>query len=152
MLSMWEMTLADVVFTHQDTEGVVRHFAVSRIVERYRDEQIVAVPINHQFARHVVQYNGLEEHRYNRITNEVILSSPVIYATLRLRPGEDEPFHILIDGSHRYAWAAAHRWTEIPAIILAPEQWEPFLIDVPEDITELAMRDIRNGTAKSYLP
>lgn len=150
MISMWDMSFSDVVFTHSDTEGVVRHFAVSRLLERYGQEEMVIIPMDYEFARHVVQNNGLEPHRYARITHEIVLRNPVLYVEVQ-RPGKPVT-HILIDGSHRYAWAAANGWKELPAIVLKPEQWEPFLIDVPEDITELAMRDIRNGTAKSYLP
>lgn len=152
MISMWDMKLTDVVFTHQDTDGVVRHFAVSRLLAKFQHEEIVRVPIDYNFARHVVQHNGLEPHRYYRITHEVVLRNPVLYAQLHKRPGEDLPTSILIDGSHRYAWAAANGWKELPAILLSPEQWEPFLVDVPDDIYELSKRDIRNGTAKSYLP
>jgi hypothetical protein len=150
MIHWSHMTLQDIVFTHTDLQGVIRHFAVSRLLPRLNmgDVHVLDVAIKPEDAYHAWQHHGIEQHRYARITAKH-LRHPIVFAEFEERP---QTTHCLIGGNHRFVWAAMHGYSSIKAFMVPQRIWEDYLIDIPEEISRMASEDIMAGTAKSYIP
>jgi hypothetical protein len=130
----------EVCFSHvDDVTGDVRHFAVERIERDIRNGTlnlpIVETPINDTFARFSFTQRGVEKHRIIRLltTPTEISHYPVVFAHFP-GVGRDVPDseYLMIDGAHRYCASAVLGWKSIRGYVMEPEQWEPYLIDIPE--------------------
>lgn len=133
----------EVVFSHVDDKtGEVRHFAVERIQRDINNGKltlpIIETPIDETFARFSFTQRGVEKHRIMRLltTPTEISHYPVVFIHFP-GVGRDIPEseYLMIDGAHRYCASAVLGWKTIRGYVMEPEQWEPYLIDIP-DIAE----------------
>jgi hypothetical protein len=99
--------------------------------------EIVLVPLTKEGALLCRNARGLEQHRYDRITEAVIDNLPVIFCL------QEDGTGLLVDGTHRYARAWDLGYDEIRAYVLQPDQWKSFLLVVAEGLTaeELLKQD-----------
>ncbi len=95
-----------------------------RAAEHYH-KRVVCVGMDVDFARWVAKSYGIEQHRYDRITPEAIMKSPVVY----VRFPDDS--HTLVDGAHRYLKAAVLGWTGVPAYVFSIGEADQFEIEIP---------------------
>jgi hypothetical protein len=159
MIRWWELDLefdeqgvpvrGEVVFSHVDNKtGVVRHFAVERInnaiAKMAAPPPIIQCPIDLAFTMFAMQHRGIEAHRWNRITAHDVCNYPILLAHMP-GVGIDTPDeHLIIDGIHRYTRAAYWGWTHLPAYELPPELWEPYLIDIPQELNDFERERLNN--------
>jgi len=139
----------EIVFSHHDPlDDTVRHFAIERICTQIErgglKPPIVEVPIDPNFAAGAMVFRGVEQHRFERITPVDMAHYPLVVAhmpgTARDFPGE----LLLIDGSHRYCKAWMLGWKTLRAYVLEPEEWEKFLVWVPDAYNDIQRERLSN--------
>lgn len=139
----------EIVFSHVDNKtGQVRHFAVERInrdiAKMGTPPPIIQCPIDPTFVMFAMQHRGVEAHRWNRITPQDVCNYPILLAYMP-GVGIDTPDqHLIIDGIHRYTRAAHWGWTHLPAYELPEEFWEPYLIDIPQELNDFERERLNN--------
>lgn len=128
----------EIVFSHVDAhEGVLRHFAIERIVRDITNGKItpqeILVPIDPKFAMYAKVHRGVEDHRLFRVTPADICNYPIVFAHFP-GLGVDAEEHLLIDGHHRYVRAWGFGWSHIRGYSLPKDVWEEYLVYVPEEV------------------
>lgn len=154
MIQMADMTMDEVVFSHRDTDGTDRHFNITRLLQRVAqgDIPVFEAPVDRVFAMHVAQHFGIEQHRYQRLTVKS-LRTPILVAGHEGAEVFSGMAGFLIDGCHRYVYAAAHGVPTIRTFIVPQTVWDPtFLVDVPSWLNDLVMPEVVDQTAKSHMP
>jgi hypothetical protein len=143
---LFDIVKSEVIFTHVDNEGTVRHFATARMEKAAIDRgmPIHSVQTNFETWNMVRLNNGIEQHRLNRITPQICLK-PTLWVELPGRPCNGAHCTaIIVDGSHRYVYAfGVLGWKEIPAHVFPVGTWEEFLVDVPEELSKFDAERIR---------
>ncbi len=135
------MDLHEAVYTWIDPDGVdtVLHFASDRMAAWAKDNlETVMTPCNEADARMLIRDRCLEKHRLDRFDLKV-LDLPVLYCEM------DGGTHLLVDGNHRYVYAAALGVPWIKAHIFKRSDWEPFLVDGLGAATEEQLRASPSG-------
>lgn len=131
----------EVVFSHvDDGDGVLRHYAIDRIVNYIEHApvrpEIIEFQIDAVWAAFALTHRGVERHRLERITPADLAHYPIIMAHHpdgKGRP-DHQGQHMVIDGHHRYCKAAMLGWRTLRAYVLPPELWEQYLIYIPEEV------------------
>ena len=139
----------EICFSHvDDIDGTVRHFAIDRIVKAITLGQmtprILEFPIDPMFAVYAMQHRGIEQHRFQRITPQDVAHYPVVLAHMPGVGKDTQGNHLIIDGSHRYCRAFQLGWKTLRGYELSPAMWEPFLIDIPEELCTLDRERLQN--------
>lgn len=113
------------VFTHEDEDGTLRHFASERLFNYMKGSgrEVVSILLERDYVSTILTKRGVESHRLNRLTPEQ-LEIPVLYLE-GVSPGT----HLLADGHHRYVRRAQVGCTDIPAYIAEPKLWKRFMIE-----------------------
>lgn len=112
------------LFTHQDTDGTIRHFAVERLFNYMKGmgHEVFSVVLDPAYVSTIFAKRGVESHRLKRITVEQLMI-PVLYLE-GVSPGT----HLLADGNHRYVVHAQLGHKEMPAYIAPPKLWRRFMV------------------------
>ena len=117
----------EVVFTHIDDDtGEVLHLAVDRLeacVKAHPKKfELCFFPVEGQIADYFRTNRGIERHRLDRITAQVMRDKPIIFAELQGK-------HLLVDGHHRYVKAHALGRTLIKSVVVPEKVWRLFEVD-----------------------
>ena len=116
------------MYTHIDNEpggdNKVRHFAITTL---NKSPLVLGIPpnlapIDHSCLSFLLEKRGLEHHRLDRITKDIIFGDPIIMA-------EWDKTWLILDGNHRFAKAIMLDMKVIPARFLPRTIWEQFLIE-----------------------
>lgn len=149
-----EFVGGEIVFSHVDDKtGVVRHFAIERIVadipKMETPPPVIVFPTDLNFARFMLAQRGIEPHRYDRITPQDVIAYPIIMAKMP-GVGRDTPDdHLIIDGNHRYCKAVLQwGWKEMQAYELSEDIWSKYLVSVPDWLNEKSREDLANQHVK----
>lgn len=130
----WDRLTADdlgaglVMFTHvgEDGEQVTYsiHHMQKLVSALYKAGKLRAayVAVDRDFAKYCQTNRGIENHRLERITAEMIKTRPIFM--LEMPDGS----HLLADGHHRYVKASKLRLRTIRAFLLPKEVWEPCIV------------------------
>ncbi len=143
------VTNTEICFSHVDpVEGTVRHFAVDRIGKAIAlgqmKPEILEFPIDPMFAVYAMQHRGIEQHRFQRITPQEIAHYPLVLAHIPGVGKDTKGSHLIIDGSHRYCRAFQMGWKTLRGYELTTEMWEPYLINIPEELCTLDKERLLN--------
>jgi hypothetical protein len=92
--------------------------------------EIIQVGMDLDYAEHVARFNGIEKHRLDRITPQVLAQKPILYIEM------GDGTHKLVDGNHRYLKAAELGWDALPAYCFSKELSDDFKLDIPEHMNE----------------
>jgi hypothetical protein len=128
-------TSREQMYTHVDTEGVARYFAVSRMAKHLEEnpgdcEEVITL-MEPDFAHRRLLHGGVEQHRLKRIKMSDIDDWPPIAVAM------DDGSNLMVDGSHRYVAACFiyhMRWIKMRLMPLGT--WERFLIKMPRQLDE----------------
>ncbi|QIG76047.1 hypothetical protein EVC24_026 [Rhizobium phage RHph_I4] len=107
--------------------GRMEKYAVAKLTP-------VSIEVDHDYAQHVRIHNGIEKHRLDRITPQVIAQKPVIYIEL------GDGSHKLVDGNHRFLKASMLGWSELPGYLFHKALADEFKLDVPDHLNEAIKR------------
>lgn len=134
---MWK----EIMFTHcedrRDPNSKLNHYLVQRMNASPRIEAlpVVRVPTEGMTYDYLKSNWGLEQHRVDRLTLQVIATRPILLGELG-----DPVEHLLLDGCHRFAKAILLRLPVIPARIVPKALLEDFRVEalpIPTDDPEL---------------
>ena len=119
------------IFTHEDVDGTLRHFAVERLFNYMKglSFEVFDVVLEHAYVDVILQKRGVEDHRLKRLTPEQLMV-PVLYLE-GVTPGT----HLLADGHHRYVVHSILGSRYIPSYIAPPKLWTRFMVNgIPEHV------------------
>lgn len=130
---MCECSLLDEIFSHEDNEGVTRHFNPSAMLRAIIDLKVFPIcqmiDLSTDLVESIESNHGVEQDRLDKILDR--LDNPIVIIKF-----EDQT-HLVIDGNHR----VVKRWRlgkdDAPAFIFEPGQWEDFLVtdmDLPRGL------------------
>jgi hypothetical protein len=90
------------------------------------------VPVEAEMAAWVMEHRGVEQHRFERITQRDLVVYPITICHL-----DAEDADMIVDGAHRYA-AAHYRFgrTRIRARIVPESIWRRYEVDAPPMMEE----------------
>lgn len=117
------------VFTHVSDAGEITHFNIDLMTEiafaavQEGLIEVVHANVDPKHAAFCRAHRGIEQHRLDRIDVHAFLTPIFVCDDF----GHDST-SLLVDGHHRYVWAAEHGWEVIPAVILPPAVWQRCLI------------------------
>ena len=121
-----QLTPTEALFTWIDPDTHEQlTFAVDRLVAAVAALEIVLVPVDQEVAERYRRERGIEQHRLQRMTPDA-LQQPICLATM------PDGTHLMIDGHHRYVYAASIQAHSIQAHLIPEETWKECLItDMP---------------------
>lgn len=125
MIPLEQMGMHEIVFTWCDEQNNREvTFAISRIEQYIKDQGLEPILTNVELpsAMRMLAECGIEQHRLSRLTPEA-LRTPIVYAHL------PDDMHLLLDGHHRYVFAAFNGFHTLPAFMLEPDQYEQFIVE-----------------------
>lgn len=140
-LTPFQMDPFEPVFTWIDPDTkVCTHWASGRIADWCKGAglEIAWTPVSLIYAAMFIKDRGIETHRLERLSVDH-LADPIIYLDM------GDGTHLLVDGHHRYVYAAAAGRDELPAYIITKDQAEPFLVTGLRDDTEDDLRNSYSG-------
>lgn len=118
------------------------------VMEHAAELEVLMTPVDEEIARSMVEVdNAINSDNLKRLLTLPKLD-PVIYCKTGTYNSEGAPDVMLVDGHHRYVFAAINRLKAIPGYLLEREQWEPFRIERP-DMSEEELRAIKPKEVKS---
>lgn len=131
MTLIQDVRITDVMFSHEDLDGTQTSWNISWI-----DRQIIPllkagkievqdIPIEPWFTELCLNNRGLEKHRFERITEEA-LKIPTYWV------GMEDGTYLLIDGTHRYAYAGTHGKETILGVIVPEEIERAARLSIPK--------------------
>ena len=137
MISVKDMDPREPVFTFIEPSTQEEFsWAVQRLAEwANKHAETFITPVERIGALMFVRDRGIEQHRLERLDPACLLD-PIVY----LDWGDGT--QLLLDGHHRYVYAAMNGFTEILAHMLTHEQVEPFRV---EGIPPQGEYKLRNG-------
>lgn len=124
-MKMMDCHPLDEIFSHEDTEGVTRHFNATQMVRAIVNHQInpimAVLDLYEDLVRHLIANHGIEEDHLHQIGST--LDSPILLVEFA------DGTNLIVDGNHR----VVKRWQEglktVTAAILKPGVWEPYLVE-----------------------
>ena len=122
-MRMAECGPLDQIFSHEDLDGVVRHFNASAMLRGVVREVVPAtfyrITLEEELIDHLVSNHGIEEHHLDRALD---LEEPVLM--VEFSDGKS----LVIDGNHRLVkrWRLGKKVAS--AAVVAPGNWEKFLV------------------------
>lgn len=135
----------EIIFTHIDSVGDVRHFAIEKMnkVAPLRGYDILPIKTDYETFAMIRDNFGIEDHRLYRLKAEHCLT-PTLWVTLPERPSNGaQCTAIMVDGAHRYVAAVGRfGWDRIPGYLFPVGDWEEFLITMDPVLSERAANDI----------
>lgn len=136
MLSLFDVKPTDIGFTWTKDDGTVHCWLTERMEKHAKltGMKVFSVNIDYGYAKFARKHCGIERHRLDRITPQVIAQNPLIYVAL------EDGSHKLVDGNHRYCRAAALGWRSVPAYIFEIEEHLKFKVDIPPSLYDEAVR------------
>ena len=136
-----QMEPFEAVFTWIDPDTkACTHWASDRIVDWCSRAGLdtILTPVDPRYAFMFIKDRGIETHRLERLSAES-LTIPIVYIDM------GDGTHLLIDGHHRYVYAAAIGHDTLLAYMITKEQAEPFLVTGLRDDTEDDLRNSYSG-------
>lgn len=126
-----DMNSGDTVFEWNGDDGETMFFAITRMTEwmvRHVEEiNICCTMASQDAAQDFWDRGSIDQYKLDRITDESF-KWPIIYCETA------DGMHILVDGHHRFVYAADRGLERIPTVILKPHQWEPFIVEPDPNI------------------
>jgi hypothetical protein len=138
MIDPYTLGPRELGFSWVDSNGWYHCWMTERM-KRFAEKsgkEVVTAPMDFEYAQWCLKHNGIEKHRLERITPQVIAQIPVIYVEL------GDGTHKLVDGNHRYVKAATLGWRELPAYLFTVEQSNEFKLDIPAHMQDIAKATI----------
>jgi hypothetical protein len=142
-----ECLLTDQIFTHIDTQGVVRHFNADAIWRAIFRKELLAhaelrdVQLTPDLVAFIESSHGIEQDYLKKIAGSKKLGIPMLLACF---PEEDS--QCVIDGNHRAVANARTGKATMPAIWVQPAGWQPYLVEgMPDELASLAQVRAQQG-------
>lgn len=107
---------------------------MNRYAESHMEPDIIEV--DYDYALWAMVHNGIERHRVDRLTPQVLAQKPIINVQF-----EDGSYK-LVDGNHRYVKAMLLGWKEIRSYLFNVEQGNMFKLDIPDHLNEECKKHI----------
>lgn len=122
------------IFSHLSDRGVARHWHIERLLSFSALFPRIEAPIDMHMVAVIMDRRGIEPHRLERMTREA-LALPMLFVEMEAEFAHEPPVsHLLVDGNHRYVYAALNGIPSLPAIIIPKAVSDKCLIlGVPED-------------------
>jgi hypothetical protein len=131
VIKVADMGNAEHVFTWENPDTLaLTNLATGRMAAWCKEtsQEVVGIAVQDTAATMFMAERGIEWHRLGRIKVADLLT-PVILCDWR------DNTHLLVDGHHRYVYAALLGVKTIPAYMLTHDQWEPFVIEGVPPVT-----------------
>lgn len=127
MMHILECDPFDQQFTHMTADNMLTVFNTSAL-ERHL-QRTLTIPewiaiVKEQVAL-IERDNGVEQEHLARLKDNC-LAQPIIFCECL------DGTHILVDGNHRFVYAARKGKTEVLAWLVKRDVWERFIIDISE--------------------
>lgn len=135
----------DIIFTHMSHDtGVAHTWNITKLQEWIAahpppPDKCKTLAIQTEHVTHVLQKMGIEPHRLARITPQDLIDYPIIAVDW------PDGTTSIIDGNHRFARAGLEGLTGIRAYVFAVADLEPFEIDFPQELQQIAVQNTNSG-------
>lgn len=129
--------LGHVVFTHI-SGGKTRCWSITVLLELIKvasEEDVIEVTafVDPEWAEWCKHNRGVEQHRLDRLT-DADLKYPVVGMMVEDKDSPDGMTYLMVDGHHRYVYAAMKKKPTINCLILSPRLMKQAEIEDPIDI------------------
>lgn len=121
------------IYSHLSDRGVARHWHIERLLSFSALFPRIEADIRMHMVHVIMDRRGIEPHRVARIT-EAALKTPILFVEMEAEFEHEPPIsHLLVDGNHRYIYAAINGIPTLPAVIIPKAISDKCLIlGVPE--------------------
>lgn len=130
-INVFDLPAGATIFEWKPDDGPRVFFAIEPMIEWAHDHISEIHLCRSEILPHVAQFlwddGSIDQWKYDLVT-EGSFNVPIFYCE------DTEGKHVLVDGRHRYVWAADKGMRYAPTVILKPGQWEQFIIDTDPSV------------------
>lgn len=133
----WREVMFEQVFTFNEWKsGVTKSWAVERATKWLEQQQRSPIwfPVQEPAVNFIRQNNGVERHRLERMTKQVIQQKPILIFN-----DPNDKSTLMLDGSHRYVRAFDFGMSAIQAFVIEEQELTQFEVSMPPALRHMML-------------